>query len=209
MSQPFFVRPLDRLERKTITKLRRKPPDIRVYLRAQAVHFSSQGLKVQQIAEIVGRERSAVWRWLQAFQQQGLPALWPGKSPGRPPKADADFQRALIEAVSQNPRELGYGFTRWTASLLAEHLRRLTHVSVSPATVSKALKRLGYRYGQPKLDLKHRQDPKEVARAKRQKQRALKKPDPVRVLWRFSTATKRSSTSTLDSADVGPRLANV
>jgi len=28
--------------------------------------------------------------------------LWPGKSTGRPPKADADSQAALIEAVEQN-----------------------------------------------------------------------------------------------------------
>ena len=90
----------------------------------------------------------------------------------KPPKADGEFQAALIEAVEQNPRDLGYKFTRWTAALLAEHLRRKIHVEVAGVTVSKALRRLGYRYGQPKLDLKHRQDPKEVARAKRQKRSA-------------------------------------
>ena len=80
--------------------------------------------------------------------------------------------------------------------LLTEHMRRTTHVDVSCSTVYHTLKRLGYRYGRPKLDLKHRQDPKQVARAKRQKACALKKPEPVEVIWRFSTVTKRSSTST-------------
>ena len=51
--------------------------------------------------------RVTVTRWLHSFEAHGVSALTPGKSPGRPPKADADFQAALIEAVEQNPRDLG------------------------------------------------------------------------------------------------------
>jgi transposase len=196
MSQPFFVRRLTRAERTVIRKLRKRPPSHAVFLRAQAIHFSSQRLTATQIAPIVARDRSTVFRWLKEFQAHGPPALWPGKSTGRPPKADADFQAALAEAVEQNPRDLGYPFTRWSVDLLTEHMRRSTHIDVSYSTVYHTLKRLGYRYGRPKLDLKHRQDPKEVARAKRQKTRALKKPEPVEVVWRLSTVTKPSSTST-------------
>ena len=208
MSQPFFVRPLSRSERAQIRKLRKRPPNLDVYRRAQAVHFSSQGLKVQQIVEIVGRSRQTVTRWLHEFGGQGLPALWPGKSTGRPPKADAEFQAALAQAVEQNPRDLGYPFTRWSVDLLTEHLRRQTHVSVSRSTVYHTLKRLGYRYGCPKLDLKHRQDPKEVARAKRQKRAALKKRKPAPVVVLSRIVTKPSFISTLDSRDVGLRVAD-
>ena len=208
MSQPFFVRRLTRSERAVIRKLRKRPPNLNVYRRVQAVHFSSQRLKVQQIADIVSRHRATVFRWLQDFDARGLPALWPDKSPGRPPKADAEFQAALVDAVQRNPRDLGYSFTRWTVDLLAEHLRRTVHVAVSSSTVRNALKRLGYRYGRPKLDLKHRQDPADVARAKRQKVRALKKREPVEVVWRFSTVTKRSSISTPASATAGLHVAD-
>ena len=194
MSQPFFVRRLTRAERTAIRAVRKRPPTHAVFLRAQAVHFSSQRLTAEQIAPIVERNRSTVYRWLKEFHAHGLPALWPGKSTGRPPKADADFQAALAQAVEQNPRNLGYPFTRWSVDLLTEHMRRTTHVVVSCSTVYHTLKRLGYRYGRPKLDLKHRQDPKEVARARRQKARALKKPEPVEVIWRFSTVTKPSFT---------------
>lgn len=203
MSQPFFVRRLSRSERVRIRKLRKRPPNLDVYRRVQAVHFSSQGLKVQRIAEILGRSRQAVTRWLQEFTAQGLPALWPGKSTGRPPKADAEFQAALAQAVEQNPHDLGYPFTRWSVDLLTEHLRRQTHVGVSCSTIYHTLKGLGYRYGCPKLDLKHRQDPKEVARAKRQKRGASEKrrPAPVVVLSRI--VTRPSSISTPDSRAVG------
>ena len=196
MSQPFFVRRLSRAERNAIRRLRKRPPSHAVFLRAQAVHFSAQGLTAERIASIVARDRSTVYRWLKAFDARGLPALRPNKSPGRPPIADAEFQAALIEAVEQNPRDLGYAFTRWTLDLLTEHLRRATRVQVSASTVRGVLKRMGYRYGRPKLDLKHRQDPKDVVRAKRQRNRALKKREPVRIIWRFSSVTKPSSTST-------------
>ncbi|KKM67589.1 hypothetical protein LCGC14_1469590 [marine sediment metagenome] len=208
MSQPLFVRRLTRAERAALRKLRKKPPNLGVYRRAQAIHLSSQRLKTHQIAEIVSRSALSVTRWIHAFDAHGLPALWPGKSTGRPPKADADFQAALAQAVEQNPRDLGYLFTRWSVDLLTEHMRRTTHVDVSCSTVYHTLKRLGYRYGRPKLDLKHRQDPKQVARAKRQKARALKKPEPVEVIWRFSTVTRPSSTSTPASPAAGLRVAS-
>lgn len=194
MSQPFFVRPLTRGEQAQVRKLCTRPPDVGVYRRAQAVNLSAQGMKVQQIAKLVGRSRVTVTRWLHAFEAHGVSALTPGKSPGRPPKADADFQAALAEAVEQNPHDLGYAFTRWSADFLVEHLRRVAHVTVSPSTVYRTLKHLGYHYGRPKLDLKHRQNPKEVAQAKRRKNRALKKREPVTVIWRFSTVTKPSFT---------------
>jgi transposase len=187
--------------------MRKRPPCHAVYLRAQAIHFSSQKLTAEAIAAILERHRTTVFRWLQAFETCGLEAIRPGKSPGRPPTADADVQAALAQAVERNPRDLGYPFTRWTADLLAEHLRRTTHVLISAATVRGLLKRHGYRYGCPKLDLKHRQDPKEVARAKREKTRALKKQPPVRVLWSFSTVTKPNSTSTPACRDAGRREA--
>jgi transposase len=196
MSQPLFVRRLTRAERAALRKLRKRPPNLDVYRRVQAIHFSSQRLKTQQIAEIISRSPLTVTRWIHEFDARGLPALRPGKSTGRPPKADADFQVALGQAVEQNPRDLGYPFTRWSVDLLTEHMRRTTHVDVSCSTVYHTLKRLGYRYGSPKLDLKHRQDPKQVARAKRQKARALKKREPVEVIWRFSTVTRPSFTST-------------
>jgi len=140
MSQPLFVRRLTRAERVKTNRLRRKPPSIDVALRAQAVLLSRQGRTVQEIGDIVGRNRSTVFRWLQAFDKRGPDSLHPGKSPGAPPKADAEYQAAaLTEALEHNPRDLGYAFTRWTAPLLIEHLHRKTHVMISSATMYNLL----------------------------------------------------------------------
>lgn len=53
-------------------------------------------------------------------------------------------------------------------------------------------------YGHPKLDLKHRQEPKDVRRAKRQKKAALKKRKPAPVVVLSRIVTKQNSTSTPD-----------
>ncbi len=208
MSRPFFVRHLTRTERAQILKLRKHPPNLDVYRRPQTVHMSSQRLKVQQIAGIVSRSRLTVTRWLHQFNAHGLPALWPGKSTGRPPRADADFQAALAEAVARNPQDMGYPFTRWSVDLLTEHLRRKTHIDVSASTVYHVLKRLGYRYGCPKLDLKHRQDPKDVKRAKRQTRAALKKRKPAPVVVLSRIVTKLNSISIQDCPAAGAREAD-
>jgi len=197
MSRPAttHVRRLSQSQRRQLDDLFRNPPDARVHERALAIRMSSQREGIARIAQTLRRSRSSIWRWIKDFNAAGIAALYISKSPGTPPKADEDVYAALGQAVESNPRDLGYPFTRWTAALLVEHIRRVLHVQLSVSTMRRILHRLGYRYLRPKLDLKHKQDPAQVKRAKRQKTMAKKKstPAPVVILWRFST--RRNSTS--------------
>ena len=190
MSLPYYVRRLTAKERRELEQLCKQPLNARVYQRAQAVLLSAERKSTHEIGGIVRRHHSTVFRWLKQFDQTGLAACTPGKSSGRPPKADAEVKATLQTAVAVNPRDLGYGFTRWTTALLAEYVQRTRDVSLHPATVGQVLRGLGYRHGCPKLDLKHRQDPVDVARARRQRQRALKKRRPATVGSRSSISTK-------------------
>jgi transposase len=194
MSLPYFVRKLSRAERNRLVAILHSPPNVKVFLRAKAVDLSAQGWKVPEIADVVQRDRSVVSRWLHRFEEEGIESLWPRKSPGRPPKVTAEFRQAADEAVRQNPRDLGYEFTRWTADLLTHHLAETTGVEVGPWTVRNTLVDLGFRWGRPKLDLAHRQDPKDVARAKRLRNGALKKQSPAADAGPSCISTKPSST---------------
>ena len=193
MSHPYFVRPLRAKERRELEQLCKQPPNARVYQRALAVLLSAEEKTTHEIGQVVRRNHSTVFRWLKRYDSVGVPACTPGKSSGRPPKIDAGAKQTLQEAVVQNPRNLGYSFTRWTTSLLAEHLTLTRHLTVHPATIGKTLRGMRYRYGCPKLDLKHRQDPAEVARARRQRNRALKKRLPNRITSPSFISTKPSS----------------
>lgn len=189
---------LSEVEEKKIELLFRDPPDRRVHERALAIRLSSQGHTAPEIAKVVSRSRSTVWQWITNFNAKGISSLYMGKSPGAPAKADEEVQAAATHALEQNPRYMGYPFTRWNASLLCEHIRRTVHVDIAPSTMYQCLHRLGYRYLRPKLDLKHKQDPAEAARATRQKKAAKKKSKeaPVVILSRISM--KRNSISILN-----------
>jgi len=194
--RPLLVRRLTKRERRKLDELFRHPPSPGVHERALAVRLSAQGQSAPQIARVVERDPSTVFRWIRSFNFVGLEALEPGKSPGAPLKADEGVCSALGAALRGNPRDMGYAFTRWSGELLAQHIYRKLHVKLSIHTVYRALHRMGYGYLRPKLGLKHKQDAREVSRAKRQKRAAQKKskPAPVVVLSRFST--RLSSTST-------------
>jgi transposase len=208
MSLPYFVRKLSRAERSRLAAILHDPPNVRVFLRAKAVDLSSQGWKVPEIAKVVQRDRSVVSRWLHRFDKEGIEGLWPRKSPGRPPKATVEFRQAAAEAVRQNPRELGYEFTRWTVDLLTDHLVETTGVQVGAWTVRNTLIDMGFRWGRPKLDLAHRQDAMDVARAKRLRNGALKKQSQAVDAGPSCISTRPSSTSTPGCASVGRRLAS-
>ena len=197
MGRPCIsLRRLTPAEGRRLRALFRDLPNPRVHERALTVRLASQGRTPSEIFKVVGRSRTSIWRWIKGFNARGMGSLFMGTSPGAPPKADEEVRAALGDALEANPRDLGYPFTCWTAALLAEHIHRTVHVELSTDTIRRALRGLGYRYLRPKLDLKHKQDPGQVRRAKRQKAAAQKKskPAPVRILWRFST--RRSSTST-------------
>lgn len=209
MSVPYFVRKLTRSERKRLAAILQKPPNVNVFLRAKAVDLSSAGWKVPSIAEVVQRDRSVVSRWLHRFDEEGLEGLWPKKSPGRPPTATAEFRQAAHEAARENPRALGYEFTRWTAALLTDHLAAATGIQVRPATVRNILVDWGFRWGRPKLDLSHRQDPMDVIRAQRLRNGALKKQSPAADAGPSCILTRPSSISIPGCAPVGRRRASV
>jgi transposase len=194
MSAAYYVRRLTGKERRELEEICRRRDDARVYQRAQAVLLSADRTTTREIGRIVRRCHSTVFRWLKKFDEVGLAACMPGKSPGRPPKVDAAVQATLESAVRQNPRDLGLPFTRWTTALLAEHVHQQHDLELHRATVGVVLRRLRFRYGCPKLDLKHRQDPVDVARARRQRNRALKKRRSSASTRRFCISTRPSFT---------------
>jgi len=77
--------------------------------------------------------------------------------------------------------------------LLARHLAETTGVKVGAATMRNTLAELGFRWGRPKLDLTHRQDPA-VARAKRLRNGALKKRSSAAAAGPSCISTKPNST---------------
>ena len=190
-----FVPPLRRRDRQRIERAAARSRDPKYRDKCRAVLWSLEGLSLGAIAHLLAVDPTTVSRWIHDYGRFGFAGLEVGKSPGRPRLIDAEGEAALVEALRHNPRELGHPFTRWTLETLVDYLYASVHVRVSIDTVRKALKRLDYRYGRPKLSLKHRQDRREVRRAKRARAAAIKKGWRTRSATPSSTPTSASSTS--------------
>jgi len=161
-------------EKVTLSKIASSSADGKETRKALAIQLSSQRKTVPEIAHVLGMSISSVLRWVHAFTEGGLASIPIGKSTGRPRIADEEFEAAAEEALSKSPKDYGYDATIWTAELLRGHLSLEKHVLVCERTMYHVLHRLDYVFKRPKLDLKHKQDPKEVSRAKREKSRAKK-----------------------------------
>ena len=73
-------------------------------------------------------------------------------------KADPAYCDLLEKVIEQDPAELGYGFSFWTAGRLLAHMEKVTEVHLSANRFRALLKRCGYVYRQPTHDLSALQD---------------------------------------------------
>ncbi len=190
-----FVPTLRKKERLRLQKAARSAKNPKLRDRCRAMLWSEERKTTGEIARLLGINTTTPMRWIKDYRRFGFAGLIPEKIPGRPPAVDLEGEAALRAALQKNPHDLGYRFTRWTTATLADHLYAVTHTRVSESSVGSALKRLRYRYKRPKLSLKHKQDPKEVRRAKRERNAALKKSRRIPTVTHSSSRTNASSIS--------------
>lgn len=139
----------------------------RVALRAQMVLLSDRGRSVPEIATVHACGHDVVRLWLHRYQAGGVAGLADLPRRGRPPK-DALAQQIVATQASQSPRCAGLLQTCWTVALLTAFLASRFDLSLSPASVRRALKASGWRWRRPRLApaslLAHRRDPERAAK---------------------------------------------
>ncbi len=171
----LFVGKLRKNRRERLERAAHKTREARYRDRCRAILWSADGVACSEIARRLSVHATTVARWIKDYLRFGFDGLKIGKSPGRPPKIDAEAKAALAHALDHHPRDLDYALATWTLAALQDLLRKTVHVHVHVETVRLALKKLGYRHKRPKLSLKHKQNPTDVRRARRARNAALKK----------------------------------
>jgi transposase len=195
MTPNLFIPTLKAKERQRLQNHLRRAREAHYADRLRAVLWSEQRQSVPDIAQLLGKHPSSIQRWLHDYLRFGLRGLTIRHSPGRPCAIDPDGEECLRQAVLVNPRDFGYRFTRWSAATLAEHLHREIHIPVSEDTVRRTLHRLRFSYKRPKLSLHHRRKRKEVRRAERERDAALKKRGSIPNVMFFCSRTSANSIS--------------
>jgi transposase len=113
-----------------------------------------------------------VRHWLDRYAAAGIAARGDAPRPGRPAKADAAYQAALVQAADTSPRLLGLSFDVWTSTRLSAYLTDTTGVRIAPGWVRVLLHRQRFSCSRPKHTLGHLQDPDEVAASHQELARA-------------------------------------
>ena len=132
--------------------------------------------------------------WRSRFLAAGRKGLADESRSGYLPKLDPAALAFLEEALEGGPHAYGLPVTIWSIRDLREVLAHRLGIHVCPATVHRAVQRLGYRYRRPRHDLRHRQDHEAVA-ATTEVLAWLRKKAPTPPA-RFASSTSMSARST-------------
>ena len=148
-----------------LRSLTRTDPDPRVRRRAHALLLVAEGHPGAAVARLFETGPNRVRAWRARFLAGGRRGLADEPRTGRPPKLDAAALAFLVEALETGPQAYGLPVTVWSVRDLREVLVARLGIRVCPATVHRAVQRLGYRYRRPRHDLRHRRDGEAVAAA--------------------------------------------
>jgi transposase len=128
-----------------------------VLRRVQALLWLDEGARAEEVAELLFVSRAAVYKWVRQFQErQGLEIgerVAEGTRCGRPRTVQGVIDPLIDEVIDQDPRELGYRSTVWTAPLLVQYLAEVHQRAVSLQSVRLTIARLGISWKRPRHHL--------------------------------------------------------
>ena len=124
------------------------------YRRLRIIKLSARNHTVQELSEDFDLCQQTIRNYINAYNQGGLPALFPGKSPGRPPKIahwnKSQWDKVLEQTPDQYER-LNTQSHQWTLERLCLYLKEYHEIEVSDVSVLNSLRKTGRRTGRSKL----------------------------------------------------------
>ena len=144
---------LVRLERRVkmqLRRLRRQTKDKGLAIRCQIVLLADKGRSRPDIAQSLGCSVSWVGRVLRRFRECGIAGLHDRREDNGEQKLSERYLSLLYDLVNDCPQDYGYPRPTWTRELLVKLMEEFTGTKVHPATMSRALRRIGARRGRPR-----------------------------------------------------------
>ena len=102
-----------------------------------------EGESPDDVARILGINRSTIFGWLVRYRRGGWGRLDAKKRGGRPPKLDSRALAWIYKAVQRDPRQYKFKFALWTSVMVRDIIRRQLGVSLGRSSVSRLLNQMG------------------------------------------------------------------
>ena len=122
----------------------------------QIVLLAGEGRHAEEIAAVVRRSTSTVWRVLQRYRAGGPDAVAPRPRPGYRDRMPAAWEAELRRVVALSPRDVGVDSANWTTGRLAACLAGATGHPFHMETVRLHLHAAGYVCKRPTWTLKRK-----------------------------------------------------
>jgi transposase len=148
---------LNSKQRITLERIISASRDARQVLRAYALLWLDEGEPVDDVAQRLGVSRQSVYNWVWRFSHRDDDnlslRLADAPRSGRPCTAKGIIDPIIDEIIAEDPRQLGYRSTVWTAPLLVAHLKSHHNIEVSIDSVALAIARLRIKWKRPRHHL--------------------------------------------------------
>jgi transposase len=137
-------------DRRRLAARLKQTSELHLFRRVQAVLRVAEGEPLSVVAQRLHLSRRSVHRWVKIYlRRHQADDLRDAPRTGRPRAADG-LEERLAELLAQDPRQLGYRATTWTAALLATHLTEECGCRVSERTLRRRLHEDGWRWKRPR-----------------------------------------------------------
>lgn len=124
--------------------------------RIEIMLLADAGYSQTKICDRLGCSHETARYWI-TMAQSGQALTWSDRPMGRPPLVNEPYRERLRAMLHTDPRELGYGFRRWTARWLAIQLEKEFGFKISSRYINYLLKDMGLstRAAAPSKDMPH------------------------------------------------------
>ena len=146
--------------------LARSTDDAKQARRLLALSLIYDGASRSEAARHAKASLQAVRDWVLRFNAEGPDGLIDRKSPGTPPRLNAEQRAALVRVVEEGPTPYIDGVVRWRLCDLVSWVHGEFAISLDQSTLSRTLRNMGYR----KLTARprhHAQDPEAMSAFKK------------------------------------------
>ena len=111
-----------------------------------------------EIARQVGVSRTALTRWKQRWEREGMHGLRHRRPPGRPGRLTASQWQQLLRRLHQGAIAAGFDTERWTLRRIAAVIAREFGVLYHPRSLGRPLRAWGWSPQRPRPRAKERDD---------------------------------------------------
>jgi len=127
--------------------------------RLEMLRLSDAGWSIPKIGVHLSSHEQTVRRWIKVFLREGFDALVDPPRPGKPSAITPEILAAVDQWIAKADRT-------WSARQIAEEVAQVYALGRSPKQWRRVLRREKLGYKRTSRNLKHKQDPAQVATKK-------------------------------------------